>query len=445
MSEAAVASPSRGERSWLAIGLLAALVAVLAWLAVAPAVEGSRIVLASVGGSPDWLIGIFKPLGAASLAGENAGWTYYLPLMLSALLWAGVVWLAPRLGTPVLIWSSFGLIALCFLAPPLLSQDVFSYIAYARLGVEHGLNPYAFRPFDIPADPVFPFAGSKDAVDVYGPYFTLLSYPLAWISVPAAFWVLKAIAAASVAALVLIVRWIAERVETSSARAVALVGLSPATLVHVVAGAHNEALTMLIVFAGIAFALTRVDAAREPAAGFISTLAIGIKASAAVPLVFMLAASRRKLATFVAMASAALLTALTAFVGFGSDALGGLNLISSNQDRSSRWSLPHKTVDGLDAIFGEISRASATDVVRTLFVLVLAAVVAYLVWRSYKRPETWLENAGWATLGVLIASAWLVPWYLLWLLPFAAVSRSATLQVASVLFCAYTLVIAIPF
>src|SRR5256885_4806046 len=39
---------------------------------------------------------------------------------------------------------------LFLLAPPLLSQDVFSYVAYARLGVEHHLNPYVHAPTAIP-------------------------------------------------------------------------------------------------------------------------------------------------------------------------------------------------------------------------------------------------------------------------------------------------------
>lgn len=430
-------SPARKRVGWVALG---GLLLTFCWLAIAPAAVGSQLVLATAGGSPDWLLGIFRPLAVGS-----GGTTYYLVLMLAAALWALVVWLSPQLGTRTMLWSSVAMIALFLLAPPLLSQDIFSYIAYARLGVVHDLNPYAYRPFDIPNDPVFGFAGSKDAVDVYGPYFTLLSYPLAWLSVPVSFWILKGIAAGSVLGIVLIVRSLAERLTALPARAVALVGLSPATLVHVVAGGHNEALTMLIVIAGIAIALRGVGASREPLGGFVSTLAIGIKASAAVPLVFMLAAARRKLAMFCAMAGAALLTVITAFAGFGSDALGGLNLISSNQDRSSRWSLPHKTVDGLQAIFGDIPRAGATDVVRLIFVLLLAALVVYLIWRSYRRPETWLANAGWATLGVLLASAWLVPWYLLWLLPFAALSKDNRLQAASVVFCAYTLVIAIPF
>lgn len=433
------------ERSRWADGLLGLLILVFLWLAVAPAVAGSKVVLATAGGSPDWLIGFFRPLGAESLAGTHAGWTYYLPLMLSAALWAAVVWLAPRLRVTWLLWSVVGLHLVFLLAPPLLSQDVFSYIAYARLGVEHGLNPYAFRPFDIPGDPVFGFAGSKDAVDVYGPYFTLVTYPLAWLGVPTAFWALKTVAAAASIGLVLIVKSLAEKLDAGTARAVAIVGLSPATLVHVVGGAHNEALTMLIVFAGISVALSRADGSREAAGGFVSTLAIGVKASAAVPLVFMLAAAKRKTAMFLAMLGAAVLTAAAALIGFGSDALNALNLISSNQDRTSRYSLPHRTVDGLDLIFGHVDRAAATDVVRLIFTLILAAVVAYLIWRSWKRPDTWIANAGWATFGVLLASAWLVPWYLLWLLPFAALGRCRNLQIATVVLCAYTLAIAIPF
>jgi hypothetical protein len=45
---------------------------------------------------------------------------------------------------------------------------------------------------------------------------------------------------------------------------------------------------------------------------------------------------------------------------------------------------------------------------------------------------------------VLIASAWLVPWYILWLLPFAALSRDRRLQLATLALCAWMLAIAVP-
>ena len=431
---------SDGQRVW-AIAALVALVISSLWLAIAPAGNGSALVLATAGGSPHWLIGVFRFAGSGAITGTG----YYLVLLAASAFWASVVWMASTIGSRTLLWVSGGLIAVFLLAPPLLSQDVFSYIAYARLGVVHHLNPYAYRPFDIPGDPVFGYAGSKDASDVYGPFFTLLTYPLAWLSVPAAFWVLKVVAAASTFGLVVLTRSIAGRVGAERSRAVALIGLAPATLVHVVGGAHNEALTMLILMAGVALALSRSDGSREAAGGFVGALAVGVKASAAVPLVFMLAAAREKAKMFGAMVAAGVLALIAGFAGFGSHALDGLNLLSSNQNRSSSWSLPHRSVDLLADVFGNIDRHAATNAVRLVFVLILAAVVVYLLIRSWKRPETWLANAGWATLGVLLASAWLVPWYLLWLFPFAAVSRSRNLQIATMIFATYALVIAIPF
>ncbi|MGB0888885.1 MAG: polyprenol phosphomannose-dependent alpha 1,6 mannosyltransferase MptB, partial [Solirubrobacterales bacterium] len=264
------------------------------WLAAAPAVAQSQIVLATVGGSPDWLLGVFRFAGAQALAGSDAGWIYYCVLMAAMLLYAALVWQAKAL-TLRLVWTAvIGIHVVFLLAPPLLSQDVFSYIAYSRLGVVHDLNPYAYRPFDIPQDPVFGFAGSKDAVNVYGPFFALLTYPLAWLPVAAAFWVLKSLAMTASLALIYVVARIAEKIDVDPRRAVVIIGLCPATLVHVVGGAHNEALVMLIVFAGIAVSLGVFGAARAGTGGFVSSLAIGVKASAAVPLPFMLVAARER-------------------------------------------------------------------------------------------------------------------------------------------------------
>ncbi len=427
--------------SLAARAVLASFIAVSIWLAMAPAVANSRIVLATAGGSPDWLLGIWRFAGFDALDLPDAGWTYYGVLIAASVLFAALVVLAPRFDRRTVWATVIGLFAVFTLAPPLLSQDVFSYIAYARLGVEHGLNPYSHRPFDIPGDPVFGYAGSKDAVNVYGPFFTLLTYPLAKLSVPAAFWTLKVMAAAAALWLVRIAGAVAEDVEADGNRAIVLVGLCPAMLVHVVAGAHNEALTMLIVFAGVATAVR----GRERAGGLIATLAAGVKASALVPLPFMLAAARDKRAMFTGMFAAAVLAPVTALVVFGSDALNGLNLLSSNQDRTSRYSLPQVTVDALGRPFKSLDHAAAIDITRGLFVLALAAVVIWLLARTWRRPETWLANAGWATFGVLLASAWLVPWYMLWLLPFAAVARDRALIAATVILSAYTMAIAIPF
>ena len=50
-------------------------------------------------------------------------------------------------------------------------------------------------------------------------------------------------------------------------------------------------------------------------------------------------------------------------------------------------------------------------------------VVVFLLraaWRRRDVPGGVDRPAGWATLGVLLTSAWLVPWYAIWLLPLAA-------------------------
>ncbi len=77
--------------------------------------------------------------------------------------------------------------ALVLLAPPLLSTDVFSYQAYARMGELYGINPYLHGPHAIALDPVYPFIGAKWVTmpTAYGPVFTLLSYLLAPLSIAA--------------------------------------------------------------------------------------------------------------------------------------------------------------------------------------------------------------------------------------------------------------------
>ena len=68
-----------------------------------------------------------------------------------------------------------------FAGPILISTDVFSYIAYARMGVVHGMNPYLHGPFAILCDPVYRYVGTdwKHVATAYGPLYTLISYPLA--------------------------------------------------------------------------------------------------------------------------------------------------------------------------------------------------------------------------------------------------------------------------
>ena len=418
----------------VAAASLGGLCLIYAALAALPAAVGSNLVLATAGGSPDWLLGPLRFAGADGANGPLAGPLFYAGLWLALALYVLVVRGARALPARVALGAVAGLHALFLLAPPLLSQDVFSYIAYARLGVEHGLDPYAHAPTAIPGDPVFGYAGSKDAVSVYGPFFTLLTYPLAPLGVPAAFWVLKAVmAAASLGVVALVWRAAALRGRDPLPAALA-VGLNPLVLAHVVAGAHNEALVMLVVMAGVVLWL----GSREAAGTAAATVAAGLKASAGLVVPFLVA--RRS--SLVAAAAAVGAIVVAGVIGFGADALDAFGLLGDNQGRTSRWSFPYKTAQ----LFGAVlpgDRLDWRDPIRALYAAGFAVAFLWLLVRA-RRGYDPIAAAAWATVAVLVASAWLVPWYALWLLPLAALAADRRLHAATLALTAWMLVIAVP-
>ena len=344
------------------------------------------------------------------------------------------------------LWAIVGLHVLFLLAPPLLSQDVFSYIAYARLGVEHSLDPYTHAPVDIPGDEVYPFAGSRGAESVYGPAFTLLTYPLAPLGVAAAFWILKIIAALASLGIVALVWRTAERLGRDPLAPALFVGLNPLLLVHDVAGAHNETLVVLLTTAGVA-----AWAAGSPrAASAWSTAAAGFKASAGLVVPFLVAGARwrqgRASSAWLGALAAAVLAGLgivvLALAGFGTNALDALGVLSSNQDRTSSWSFPYKTAELLGALLPG-DRLDYRGAVRATYGAAFGALLLWLLLRTWRGADP-IRMAGWATLAILVASAWLVPWYVLWLLPLAALADDRRLTWATVALCAWMLPIAIP-
>jgi hypothetical protein len=117
----------------------------------------------------------------------------------------GVLAWAPRLGRRAVWGAIVALLVIFACLPPLLSHDVYSYVDYARLGVLHGLDPYANAPAAAPGDPAFPHVTWVGTTSAYGPLFTLATYPLAWLPVGAAVHTLKAAAALAVLATAIIV------------------------------------------------------------------------------------------------------------------------------------------------------------------------------------------------------------------------------------------------
>jgi hypothetical protein len=52
----------------------------------------------------------------------------------------------------------------------------------------------------------------------------------------------------------------------------------------------------------------------------------------------------------------------------------------------------------------------------------------------------WIRAGGWALAALLVTTAWLLPWYTVWVLPLAALSDDRKLRAVSLAICAWALV-----
>jgi hypothetical protein len=413
--------------------LLAGLTAIGLVLVSVPLAIPSQLDFVGVAGDeePSWLYGVFNGLSEGLVDRPMA---YLCLLWLAIGLWVALLLLVRELGTRTIAIVAATLIVLFALAPPLLSLDVFSYISYGRLGVEHGLNPYEHAPAAIPGDEaasrVIDYRG---AVSVYGPAFTLLSYPLAGLGVPFALWSLKALAAAAIALIAWLVARLARLRGVEPAAAVAFVALNPLVLVHLVGGAHNDALMVAIAMAAVAAVLGSRPAAAG--AGFVLAAAVKVSGLLYAPFALLGAGSAPNRVRMLAAGAVALAAiAAISLAAFGTGVDAALTVAGENQDRISRWS-----------VAAVAARASGIDVdpIRTLLAVALAITLAGLA-LAVARGFDWVRAAGWAGLAVLLASAYIVPWYLIWVLPVAAISRDRVLIGATILLTAFQAINGVP-
>jgi len=345
-----------------------------------------------------------------------------------------------------MLWAAIAVLPAGFaLAPVLLSHDVYSYVDYARLGAVHGLNPYLYPPAAEPFDPAYARVTWIDATSAYGPLFTLTTYPLAWMPVWWAVAALKATAALSVLAIALLVARAAPSRGVSPLGAAAFVALNPLVLIHVAGGAHNDGIAMLAATLGVAATL----AAREASAGAAFVAAFALKPPAALAAPFALAARSRGApltgsSTFklqrganrhgagplmLGALVAALAIGVAAHLAFGWHWLEAVGLAGEAQHRTTHTSVPVT-----------LARLTGLDptLVRTVALTLFSAALLYLLNRTWRGMD-WLRAAGWASFLLLLATAWLLPWYLIWSLPLVALSRDSPLQLLTLALTAYQL------
>jgi hypothetical protein len=414
-----------GDRLRAALGALGlAGLAVASLLIVAGAQSGLDVLVPSAKlRYPGWLHG---PLAPFELDLTNDGLAWLLLALCAS--YAAVLAAGASLPRKPTLAAIAGLHLLFVLAPPLLSSDVFGYVDLGRLGAVHGIDPYSPVDTPLPEDEVYDYRRwGTDLPAPYGPLFVAAMYPLGLIGVPGAFWAIKVLLGAASLGVVALVHRAADRAGRDPVPAAAFVGLNPILLMWGVGGAHNDFLFVLLLMVAVTTQAERLGAATL-------TAGAAIKASAGLPLVFMLAGARlrREPLTGVAIAALAAL-AITAIV-FGTDALRIVSTLQDQQGDVAIFSFPNQVGDwlGFDGI---------TKGIRAVSVVLLLGSLAYLLTRTWRGTLDWVTAAGWATAVLLVTTAWLLPWYLVWLLPLAAVVddgrlRAATLAVGA--FVVYT-------
>jgi hypothetical protein len=306
-------------------------------------------------------------------------------------------------------------------APPLFSRDVYSYAAQGWL-VTNGVNPYWWGPAALPgalADDVAPVWQHTPAP--YGPVFLVVARVVVDLGgghpVVTALG-MRLVALAGIALLVRYLPRLAAHCGVEPDAAVWLGLLNPLVLLHLVGGAHNDALLMGLVVAGLVIMLDR-----RPALGVaILAVAVLVKAPAAVALAFAVPIWAGMIAGRARMPRAAGRTALVAGATIvGVSWLAGLGygwleaLDTPGQVRN--W-LSISTVLGaaVALVARSVGLAAETDAAVTVFRSAggLAALVTCLLLLARTPRNGPVATLGLALVVVVALGPVVHPWYLLW-------------------------------
>jgi hypothetical protein len=378
---------------------------------------------------PDWeagpLHGLFGHL-PNKWAAINAGLSVVVVLMLLAYV-AAVAAVRSLSMKTIAIWI-VAMHVILLMSPPLQLTDVFNYLGYARLGAVHHLNPYQHGIATILHDPVFRFTTWHHLHSPYGYLFTAITYPIALLPIPVAYWVLKLLAVALSLGFIALVYKCARLLGRDPRFAVLFVAANPIYLLYAVGGFHNDFFMLVPSTAALAFLLAR----RDRAAGAAIMVAVAVKFTAVLLLPFLLIAARptqRRLRVIAGAVLAAIPLAAMSIALFGFT-------VPNLQDQSTLltdFSVPN-IVGDLIGIGG-----GTPALLRVANVAFVITVLYFL-----RRKDDWLSGAGWSTMALVLSLAWLVPWYVIWVLPLAALGTSVPLRRAAVVFTAYLVFAFIP-
>jgi hypothetical protein len=381
------------------------------------------------GGDPSWLAG---PLaGHWPALGRSIGtlqWGTTVALLALAALWLIAVACARSLGLAPVLTAVVLTIGVLTLAPPFSLTDTFNYLHYGRMQPLYGLNPYVNLPVQASTDAAYPFTTWHHLRSPYGPVFTLALEPLAHLPLAAAYWILKIAVGLGALAVACLVALLARRAGRDPATAVAFTMLNPLVLVYGVGGVHNDVFVIALLLGGALLAQSRGAAL----GGGMWAAAVGIKLSAGLALPFMLLGAKRRIPTAAGLAAGAGAVALLVLLVFGG------HLPNDAQQSRLVVALSPGNLLGLALGRGGLDPTLRRDLTAALVI----GTMALAVW-TWRRRD-WAAGAAWSSVLLLLALGWVVPWYALWVLPFAAITHRGAPRAAAIAVSVYLLLAWVP-
>jgi hypothetical protein len=317
--------------------------------------------------------------------------------------------------------------------------------------------------------------------------FTLFTFSVVPLGVAGSFWALKGVLALASLATLLLVWRCARLLGRDPVTAIVLVGLNPIVLVWGLGGDHNDFLTMFFIVLGFyLLVLARAGQQRRagtgsppgpgaesppgpgaespPAAGaesppaaagggsaarrlrglllplmpaetgagaaFVTAAAIKASAGILIPVVLagLLRSPRRLGHVVLGMLAAAAVIGVASLIAFGVH-IPDLNTQSRLVTNESVPNL----VGLLIGVGGE------SEGVRVVMSALLGCSVLLCCVMAWRRREA-IGASGWASVALLLTLSWVLPWYVLWVLPLAALSGSRRLRNAALVLGVYLII-----
>lgn len=352
--------------------------------------------------------------------------------------------LAGQVGGRAVLTTAAAWITPMLFAPPLLTRDVFSYLAQGAIPLA-GLDPYEVGPEAIPGplhDNVHFFW--QDTPAPYGPLFILVAKGVASLvgenMIPGVLLMRLAL----LPGLVLLVWALPELTRRMGGRIPVTLWIAvanPVMVIHMIGGGHNDLLVVGLL------AMAALLTLRGAHAGGIAlaTCAMAVKASAglALPFLVLVWAARLPGSPVARIARAAVcgiavfavvFAACSLLAGVG---LGWLPALSAPSMIVNWLSLPTgigQLLHALVSIVVTVSPQPFINVMRAIGALVLLYLTGRLWWASRDGGPEAVRNAGIVLLAAAVLGPAMLPWYPTWGMALLAMVAWSARGLASVAF-----------